>query len=1414
VPYAAQVTAMGGTLPYAWSLASGTLPPGITLAMDGSISGTPTMSGLAVFVVRVMDSGVPSQSKTATLGISILANGSGVQITTASLPGGTVGVPYSASLSAAGGTGPYAFRVASGSLPPGVSLALSGALSGAPTATGSFSFGAQVTDSSMPSQSSARLLTIVVSPPAVQILTPSLPDGVVGTMYSAQVMTSGGQLPLTFSISSGALPAGVSLDAATGIIGGTPSMAETATFTVTVVDSSAMQSRASQSYTVRIAPMSSAFAIETTSLPDGVTGVAYSATLVASGGTMPYTWALNSGTLPAGLTLDPSGVIRGTPTAAGSSNFTVLVSDASMPGRQATAMLTISIRAPLVISTSSLPGGRVGAAYSASIMASGGATPYVFRVSSGALPPGLTLSAQGAISGSPTQVGAFGFTVSATDGSSPQETASANLSITVTGPLLIAQTMLPAGTVGAAYSQALSASGGVPPYQWMVSSGALPTGLMLNAATGVISGTPSSSGTFTFGVTVADASMPAQSAMASFSITINMPTVVTITTASLPGGVTGRAYSASLNAVGGMTPYTWSITMGALPSGLSLDPTRGVILGTPSMAGSFMFTVQVADSSTLQETNTHAFTIVVTSPLAVTTSALPSGITGTAYSATLTASGGTTPYAWSITAGALPPGLSLNATTGVISGTPSSAGSFSFTARVTDASVPQESATVTLSITIAQGVAITTSLLPNGVVGSAYNAQVSAVGGTTPYTFSVSAGVLPSGVSLAAATGALSGTPSTAGTFMFTVRVVDSSMPQQSATASFTVVINGAGVLTITNGALPDGIMGIAYSTQLNAAGGTTPYQWILMGGALPPGFTLSAAGVISGISGSEGIFTFTAQVVDRSTPVQTAERQFSIRISAQLTITTAILPDAVVGSAYSTALAASGGRTPYSWSISGGALPPGLILDSMTGAISGTPSIAGTYNFTIQVADSSVPQQSATANLRIIVDHPLVIFTQVLPNGVVGMAYDQMLRAAGGAPPYTWSIVGGSLPPGLMISAMGVISGTPTAMGTFSFTVHVTDSANPSQSASATLTITVTDILTITTMSLPNGAAGVRYSATLSATGGNLPYVWLILAGALPPGLNLARSGAITGTPLLAGTFNFTVQVIDSTVPRQMATAALSITIDASGTLTITTATLPDAVTGAAYLGNLAATGGTAPYTWLVSSGALPPGLTLNTTTGQITGAPTMRGSFVFTIQVTDSTQPPQTATRSFSIIVADPLAITTTSLPNGIVGNFYAATLTATGGLLPYTWSMVRGQLPLGLQLDPATGTIFGTPAIGGNFSIMVQVADSSTPQQTVTRMLSITIADRLVITTMTLPIGMFNVDYSVTFQASGGTPPLVWSIPSGVLPPGFMFDPATGTLSGRTLFPGQYSFTVRVTDSGTPMQQTEARFILRIL
>jgi hypothetical protein len=798
--------------------------------------------------------------------------------------------------------------------------------------------------------------------------------------------------------------------------------------------------------------------INSSSLPSGTIGAAYSTVLQSSGGTAPYNWSFVSGNLPAGISLNTStGLISGTPSAIGTASFTVAVADSSSPAQSKSVNLSIVI-APesLAVTTSALPGGTVGTSYATVLQASGGAAPYLWSISSGILPGGLTLiPSLGIISGTPTAAGTVSLTATVADTENPVQSKSVSLSIAVVpATLTITSSALPAGTQNANYSSGLQAVGGTAPYTWSITSGALPAGLNLNTTTGQISGTPTASGNVTLGVAVKDAGSPAQTATATIPLSIVAAgTPLTITTTALPGGVPNTNYNATLNATGGSGTYTWTVTSGSLPAGLNLAASTGIISGQPTASSSASLTFTVADSSSPVQSKSVTLTLAVTPlPLAITTSSLPSGVSGTTYSSLLQAGGGTTPYTWTVTAGKLPAGLKLASATGLISGTPSATGTSNPTVTVTDGGSPAQTQSIKLSIAIAAPppapLTVSTSSLPSGTISTSYSSSLQAAGGTSPYAWSITSGALPSGLTLASATGLISGTPTASGNFSIGVTVKDAASPALSANATLALSIAAAAApLTISTTSLSGGIATQSFSTTLNATGGTTPYTWSITNGTLPVGLSLAAAtGIISGTPTAVGTASLTFKVTDASSPVQTKSATLSLAITIpQLIITTTSLTSGTNGLPYSAPMAATGGTPAYTWSVTAGTLPTGLTMAASTGIISGTPTVNGTYNFTATVTDKGTPAQAVSATSSIVVSAAVPVgpgttwyvrpdggtrYSSGVPSGQCNGKFDVSYAATGGTGTnqncafsdfrYMWDDESGSVGAGTWVIAGG----------------------------------------------------------------------------------------------------------------------------------------------------------------------------------------------------------------------------------------------------------------------------------------------------------------------------------------------------------------------------------------------------------
>jgi hypothetical protein len=421
----------------------------------------------------------------------------------------------------------------------------------------------------------------------------------------------------------------------------------------------------------------------------------------------------------------------------------------------------------LALSPSSLLAATVYTAYSQTITASGGTSPYTFAVTSGAQPTGLTLSSAGVLSGTISasgQSGTFTFTVTATD--HVGLTGSTAYSLTVNAPTIALAALSPANPTGeTTWAAATTASGGQGTYSYALTSGALPTGLSLNTATGGFTGTETGPGTFTFGITATDGN--GYTGSQSYTVTVISPT---ISLAALsPANPTGETtWAATAGASGGQATYSYALTSGALPTGLSLNTATGGFTGTETGPGTFTFTITATDGHNF--TGAQAYTVTVISPvsLAALSPANPTG--ETTWAATANAVGGIAPYTYALTSGALPTGLSLNTSTGGFTGTETGPGTFTFTITATDSHSFTGARSYTVTV-ISPTITLSPSTLPVGIATQAYTQTLSSSGGVSPYTYAVTSGTLPGTIALSSA-GVFSGSAS-AGTTSITVTATD-----------------------------------------------------------------------------------------------------------------------------------------------------------------------------------------------------------------------------------------------------------------------------------------------------------------------------------------------------------------------------------------------------------------------------------------------------------------------------------------------------------------------------------------------------------------------------------------------------------------------------------------------------------------
>jgi uncharacterized protein YhjY with autotransporter beta-barrel domain len=1166
-----------------------------------------------------------------------------VTVSPATLPNGTVATAYSQTVTASGGVAPYTFTVTAGALPTGLTLSPAGALTGTPTAGGTFNFTVTAADSSpFPGPfSGSQAYTVTIAPPTILLPPTALAGGTLGAAYSSAITpASGGTAPYAYAVTAGALPGGLTLNASTGAITGTPSALGTFNFSITATDSSTGTGpyTATQAYAITVidvpptaanSSLTVAYNAPATNVPLTLGGGAVTSLTI----TVPPTNGTAIVTGPNTITYQPATGY------AGPDSFSYTATNSG--GTSAPATVSVTVQDPVITITAA--GGfaaTIAAPYTQTFTFNGGAQPWsAYQVTN--LPAGIAITGTTAntvtISGTPTQAGTFNLNVSATDsstGNGPYTVGEAFV-LTVAGPTLA---LAPAGTTfnapyGAPYAQTFTASGGTGPYTY-AATGSLPPGVSFSGDT--LSGTPTAPGSYSFTITATDTGSTGSGSpftvAENYTINVAAPTIV-VNPATLPDPVAATAYSQTLTATGGVGPYTFAVTAGSLPTGILLG-AGGALSGTSNEVGTFNFTVTATDAN--GQAGSRAYTVTIAAPTLTMTPAAGtlSAPYGASFSQVFTASGGSNSFSYAIT-GSLPAGLSFSGNT--ISGTPTVPGSYAITITATDTVLTGAGApfSIAQAYTIdvpAPTIVVNPATLADPVAGAAYSQTLTASGGVGPYGFAVTAGSLPSGIALTAG-GALSGTSFEVGTFSFTVTATDAN--GQTGSRAYTVTI-AAPVLTMTPAAgTLTATYGAPYSQVFTASGSPGPYTYVLTG-TLPAGLSFSG-NTISGTPTVPGSYAITITATDTvltgaGAPFSIAQA-YTIDVPAPtIAVDPATLPDTTAGLGYSQTITATGGVGPYTFAVTAGALPNGLSLTN-GGALSGTTTTSGTFNFTVTATDSY--GQTASRAYTVVVAVPTISLNPAtLPAGTAGTAYNQVLTITGGIAPYTVTLTG-TLPTGLSFDAGTLtFSGTPTQSGTFNISVTATDSTGGTAATvtnNYTLTIAVPS-LTLTPATVPAGTAGVAYSQAFTASGGIAPYTYAISAGALPAGLSFTSAGLLSGTPTVAGTFNFSITATDSTTGTAgTVTVAYTLTLSVP-TITVNPPVLPNAVLSVPYNHVINAVGGTQPYTFAVTAGALPAGVTLGAD-GTISGAATATGTFNFTITATDALG--FTGSRAYAITV-----------------------------------------------------------------------------------------------------------------------------------------------------------------------------------
>jgi hypothetical protein len=1295
-PYMITLSGDGGTIPYTWS--ANNLPTGLVLnETTGELSGIPTSVDTRNVTIYIQDDNTLINSKFYTLKIV-----NKPKIAEVVLDPLIFSQEFNLTLSLLPNTGtnPYTWEVTN--LPTGLTFNPSTlVISGIVTGLGSYIVKIHVKD--IYELTDTIYVEMNIGFPDVPILEINKIDNLRvflnQPIENIVLQATGGIPPYTWKVTN--LPTGLTFNPSTLTISGTPTVSDTRTVIIEVIDT---VTNAFLSFDIAVV---SNIKIADVIIPDGYVdkGTCFTYSEFGCNGIdsfqYPYTWEVNLNDIAAAdittyfaqnginnINQNPLLVIL-YPNKSGLYTFFVKVIDRLNTSDQKSIPYTIYERPQIDVNNTIIPSDCTkGFEYNGKLQGIYGKTPYTYTLSSTSmpLPNGLSINnSTGTITGIPIIGGTYYLDFVIIDANNVMsETYPVILSIQENS-FAIMTTSFPLGVVGVPYTISLEAINGTTPYTWYVISNtnpdtyysnqinsnldnivgsdsiSLPNGLVLHKSLGIINGTPTvDANNQSIRILCLDNKLSTNNSSlhnpraVSRSFTLNIIYPISLIINKLVDIFVGTSFTVNDDAnnfsvTGGKEPYTWNVT--GLPTGLSLgyesddsSRTNVYFIGTCTVTGTFNIILKVTDS--LGNTNNISISLSVFPVMSITTSSLPDGYVNEIYNQTLIVINGTPPYWWTITN--LPNGLDYDPDTGIISGIPTIKGEYTISITVTDTNGYQASKALTFNVhltpveidisgfTEIDTTPVSYFLNDLYVDDPIYTKNLTATGGKPPYRWYYSENI--PGATISYITGQISIDPQlkdgdefsqTNSKFLYTfsITVNDTYSPAQTDTKDFTFRLLPKRLNIITDAHIETYKLhstDIHRFTTIEAEGGIAPYTWDYtnkpnwMNIILTPNLTIFLQW-LPHTQSDIGTHSFTLKIIDDCLPPHETEKTFTITVlPADLKITYIGLPFLVVNQAFSETITGTGGIPPYTWSATG--LPSGLSINSSTGVISGTPTTVDAYYVTLTLADTQT-NNSVSIDVLFHVNSDLEITTTALPTGKQRTNYSYTLSASGGTSPYTWSV--DKLPNGLHLNPFtGEILGIPS-QGYPDFhdwvTVTLKDNINSERTKKFYLQIYYHELY-ITSAIMPNGYVGVSYSYTLSAIGGTTLYTWY--ATDLPSGLSINSStGVISGTPTVSGNYFVTIIVRDT----QDSTDSIERNIDIYTKPSITTLSLPNTevirtsqtdIVGIPYSTTMSGTGGTTPYTWYATG--LPSGLSINSSTGVISGTPIYSSSTLFTVTIT----------------------------------------------------------------------------------------------------------------------------------------------------------------------------------------------------
>ncbi|HJW34438.1 MAG TPA: putative Ig domain-containing protein [Holophagaceae bacterium] len=825
-------------------------------------------------------------------------------------------------------------------------------------------------------------------------------------------------------------------------------------------------------------------------------------------------------------------------------------------------------------------------------------------------------------------------------------------------------------------------AGGVP-IRYVQIGGTLPPGLAVDPTTGHITGTPTTPGLYTVTIQATNAS---NAATQTLNITV-LPSVPLSLGYNTPMAFAANAgipvQGATLGAATPGIPTTFAVTSGSLPAGLSIDGATGNITGAPTTPGIVPFTV-TATNGTRTATSSLNYTITPAGSLALAYATPVTFTAGTAIAtqaATLSPLTPGVPTTLALTSGSLPPGLTFNATTGDITGTPTTPGVYSFIVTVTNGT-RSAIAVPTYTVTPASPLTLGYTTPVQFTQGTAIATQFATVGNATPgvsTTLAVTGGSLPAGLSLNAATGAITGTPTTPGVYPFTVAATNGTR-NATSTPTYTVVPSAA--LTVSYASPQFFPVGSAITSQLPTLANATPgvaTTYAVTSGTLPAGLSLNTSdGLISGTPSATGVSTFTITATN-GTRSATSTPTYVVEVTAALILdytTPQTFPPNVAITTQSPTLTNGTPGVSTIYAVISGSLPTGLTLNP-DGTITGTPTVANTYAFTIQATNGT---RTATKAVTYTIQNPAPtgLFYTTPVTYTSGFVISPNNPNPTGGAPTSYAVTSGALPAGLTLNtATGVITGTPTASGSFSVTIT---GSNAGGSVAQTLSITVLAPITAALTANPDTiSVGQSTSLTPIFSGGT---------GVIDQSVGTVSSGG--GIPVgpygSVGTTPYTLTVTNGN--GDSATATVTVTVVATP---VNSVTFPVPTTGTTY---------TYPT----------PGDPLS---GLVVDVPNQGNAVCVSTNLTVSRgvgSPQPGAIGGGAVAVSDPWTFSSTvgypfRKPMTVTIPYDGSGLVGTDVPVPFYWDPAYGKwVAVGLKsFNPGSQTVTFTTLLPGQYTVM---------------------------------------------------------------------------------------------------------------